>query len=232
MVTSANAAAMPAPVDINLREQVQQRLRLDIVSGEVGPGTILSVPALARTLGISTTPVREALLQLSADGLLQPLRNRGFCVVEPSLEELRNLFEVRLQLESSAFLKLVQSGCGDVSDLTVQADAIARAVRTGDVPLYLAADRAFHQELLSRAGNPVLTGIVMKLRDTMRLYGIKSAAGLARQAESVPEHYRIIEMVRQGAEPAAAAALMHKHIMDWEPIFSDVLLGDAGESVR
>ncbi|WP_407520268.1 GntR family transcriptional regulator [Methylobacterium oryzisoli] len=232
MVSSPNAAVVPTLADINLREQVQQRLRLDIVSGEVGPGTILSVPSLARTLGISTTPVREALLHLSADGLLQPLRNRGFCVVEPSLAELRNLFEVRVQLETSAFLKLVQSGLDDVSDLTAQADAIARAVRDGDVPLYLAADRAFHQELLSRAGNPVLTGIVMKLRDTMRLYGIKSAAGLARQAESVPEHYRIIEMLRQRAEPAAAAALMHKHIMDWEPIFSNVLLEGGGQRPR
>ena len=61
MVSQHSAAAAPMTADANLREQVQQRLRLDIVSGEIGPGTILSVPGLARTLGISTTPVREAL---------------------------------------------------------------------------------------------------------------------------------------------------------------------------
>ncbi|MFE1599680.1 GntR family transcriptional regulator [Methylobacterium sp. ID0610] len=232
MVSNQNAAPVPVATEANLREQVQQRLRLGIVSGEIGPGTILSVPALARTLGISTTPVREALLQLSADGLLQPLRNRGFCVVEPTLEELRNLFEVRLQLETSAFVKLVRSGLNDVSQLTAHADDIARAVRAGDIQLYLAADRAFHRELLSRAGNAVLTGIVMRLRDTMRLYGISSAAGLARQEESVPEHYRIIDMLRQGGEPEAAAALMHKHIMDWEPIFSEVLRDADGGQLR
>ncbi|GJD66082.1 GntR family transcriptional regulator [Methylobacterium frigidaeris] len=231
MVSQHNVAAAPMTAEANLREQVQQRLRLDIVSGEVGPGTILSVPGLARTLGISTTPVREALLQLSDDGLLQPLRNRGFCVVEPTLEDLRNLFEVRLQLETSAFVKLVRSGLADVAELTRQADAIARAVRTRDVPLYLAADRAFHRELLSRAGNAVLTGIVMRLRDTMRLYGIGSPAGLARQEESVPEHYRIIALLQQGSE-TDAAALMHKHIMDWEPIFSDYLKAPRDGAVR
>ncbi|MEH3148632.1 MAG: GntR family transcriptional regulator [Methylobacterium frigidaeris] len=223
MVSTQNAAPVPVATEANLREQVQQRLRLGIVSGEIGPGTILSVPAQARILGVSTTPVREALLQLTADGLLQPLRNRGFCVVEPTLEELRNLFEVRLQLETSAFVKLVRGGLDDVSELTTQADAIARAVRANDVQLYLAADRAFHRELLSRAGNAVLAGIVMRLRDTMRLYGIGSEAGLARQEESVPEHYRIIEMLQRGGEPEAASALMHKHIMDWEPIFSEFL---------
>ncbi|MGE7419088.1 FCD domain-containing protein [Methylobacterium tarhaniae] len=104
-------------------------------------------------------------------------------------------------------------------------------MRTRDVPLYLAADRAFHRELLSRAGNAVLTGIVMRLRDTMRLYGISSPAGLARQEESVPEHYRIIALLQQGSE-TDAAALMHKHIMDWEPIFSDYLKAPRDGAVR
>ena len=75
--------------DANLREQVVDQLRIAIVSGEMPPGAVCSVPSLARTLGISTTPIREALLQLTSDGLLQPMRNRGFRVVDPSLDELR-----------------------------------------------------------------------------------------------------------------------------------------------
>ncbi|MDP4023985.1 GntR family transcriptional regulator [Methylobacterium sp. NEAU 140] len=213
----------PPQAEANLRERVERQLRLDILAGTIGPGTVFSVPALARTLGISTTPVREALLQLTADGLLQPIRNRGFRVLDPTLDELRNLFEVRVQLEASAFAKLVRAGPGAAGDLAAHADEIARAVRADDVPAYLAADRAFHEELLARAGNPILTGIVMKLRDRMRLYGIRSEAGRARQDASVAEHYRIVDLVC-GRVEADAAALMTSHIMAWEPVFTQAVL--------
>jgi DNA-binding GntR family transcriptional regulator len=208
--------------DANLREQVVDQLRIAIVSGEMQPGTVCSVPSLARTLGISTTPIREALLQLTSEGLLQPMRNRGFRVVDPSLDELRGIFEVRRQLEASAFRKLVRMGTEDFSELQAQADAIAESVETGDVPRYLAADRAFHAELLALAGNDVLADIVLRLRDRMRLYGIRSAHGLERQKASVPEHYRIIEVIREGLEDEAEA-LMTSHVMAWEPIFTEAI---------
>ena len=207
----------------NLRERVERQLRLEILAGTIGPGTVFSVPALSRTLGISTTPVREALLQLTADGLLHPIRNRGFRVVDPTLDELRNLFEVRVQLEASALAKVVRAGPSAADDLAAWADEIAKAVVEGDVTAYLAADRAFHENLLSRAGNPILTGIVMKLRDRMRLYGIRSVAGRERQEASVAEHYRIVELVR-GSIEADATALMASHIMAWEPIFTEAVL--------
>ena len=183
---------------------------------------MLSAPSLSKTLGISTTPIREALLQLSSDGSLQPRRNRGFCVVGPTLEELRNVFEVRVQLETFALVKLAETGLDDVRELESPARQIAEAVEAGDVMRYLAADRAFHLELLTRAGNDVLTGTVMRLRDTMRLYGIRSRAGLARQRASVPEHYKIIEALgRLGRKDLTA--LMREHILSWEPVFTEAI---------
>ena len=82
-------------MDQNLREQVLQRVRAEIISGQSLPGTMYSVPSLAASLGVSSTPVREALLELSRGGLVEPMRNRGFKVVEPTLTELRNLFDMR-----------------------------------------------------------------------------------------------------------------------------------------
>lgn len=213
----------PLAVEENLRERVERQLRLDILAGTIEPGTVFSVPSLSRSLGISTTPVREALLQLTADDLLQPIRNRGFRVVDPTLDELRNLFEVRVQLEAQAFAKVVRAGVVDVDDLLKWADEIARAVRDRDVPAYLAADRSFHESLLSRAGNPILTGIVMKLRDKMRLYGIRSDAGRTRQDASVAEHYRIVDLVT-GRAKDDATTLMTDHIMAWEPVFTEAVL--------
>ncbi|XYD12511.1 GntR family transcriptional regulator (plasmid) [Methylobacterium sp. NMS12] len=213
----------PLATEENLRERVERQLRLDILAGTIEPGTVFSVPSLSRSLGISTTPVREALLQLAADDLLQPIRNRGFRVVDPTLDELRNLFEVRVQLEAQAFAKVVRAGAVDVNDLIKWADEIARAVRDRDVPAYLVADRSFHEALLSRAGNPILTGIVMKLRDKMRLYGIRSKAGRTRQDASVAEHYRIVDLVT-GRVKDDAMTVMTDHIMAWEPIFTEAVL--------
>ena len=70
-------------MDQNLREQVVQHVRAEIISGQSTPGTMYSVPGLVEDLGVSTTPVREALLELARNGLIEPVRNRGFKVLEP-----------------------------------------------------------------------------------------------------------------------------------------------------
>jgi DNA-binding GntR family transcriptional regulator len=205
--------------EVSLGEQVRRKLQMDIISGEIPPGTILSGPALAQHLGISSSPVREALLQLAADGLLEVRRNRGFVVVTPTVEDLRNTFQVRVRLETMAIEQLVQIGLPDPAPLTAIADEIAAAVKKGDVPAYMAADRAFHEALLDAAGNPVLTRIALKLRDTMRLYGIRSENGSARQAASVEEHYAMIELAKNKGSVQEASKLMTRHILEWEPLF-------------
>jgi len=206
----------------NLREQVVQRVRSEIISGQSGPGTMFSVPSLASSLGVSTTPVREALLELSRTGLLQPLRNRGFRVVEPSRRELEELFDMRDVLEIHAARLLADGPRRDLSVLRVHADAIAKAVEREDVQAYLESDRAFHFALVSAAGNALLTDTIMSLRDKMRLYGISSRAGHERQIASVPEHYLLIDLAEKAAREALIELLRH-HIMSWKPIFVEAL---------
>ncbi|MBO4222182.1 GntR family transcriptional regulator [Bradyrhizobium neotropicale] len=206
----------------NLREQVVQQVRAEIISGQSVPGTMYSVPTLATSLGISTTPVREALLELTRSGLIEPMRNRGFKVVEPTLTELRNLFDLREVLELHAAAIVARKPKRDLEGLYRFADDIARAVKTEDLRLYLESDRSFHQLLTAAADNARLTELVMGLRDQMRLYGIKSRAGLARQNESTAEHYQIIELAMAGKEEALTNLLRH-HIRAWEPIFVEAL---------
>ncbi|MCP3413662.1 GntR family transcriptional regulator [Bradyrhizobium brasilense] len=210
-------------MDQNLREQVLQRVRAEIISGQSLPGTMYSVPSLAASLGVSSTPVREALLELSRGGLVEPMRNRGFKVVEPTLTELRNLFDMREVLELHAAVLVAANPPKDLTIVRGWADQIARAVETDDVQLYLEADRNYHREFVAAAGNDLLTDTVMGLRDKMRLYGISSRAGHERQQASVPEHYRLIELALAG-ETEALTALLRTHIRSWEPIFVDALL--------
>jgi DNA-binding GntR family transcriptional regulator len=206
----------------NLREQVLQQVRAEIISGQSMPGSMYSVPTLAASLGVSTTPVREALLELTRSRLIEPMRNRGFRVVEPTLTELRNLFDLREVLELHAAAIVARKSRKNLKGLSRFADEIARAVRTEDINLYLEADRSFHYLLTAEADNARLTEMVMGLRDQMRLYGIKSRAGLARQNESTAEHYKIIELA-MASEEEALTNLLRRHIRAWEPIFIEAL---------
>ncbi|TDR93273.1 GntR family transcriptional regulator [Enterovirga rhinocerotis] len=206
----------------NLREQVLQRVRAEIIAGESPPGTMYTAPTLAAALGVSSTPAREALLELARGGLLEPVRNRGFRVKEPTLQALRDVFDLREILELHAARIVALKSRKDLSALGALADEIRSAVEADDVRRYLEADRAYHRILLEAAGNTALTDTVMGLRDTMRLYGIRSRAGQLRQIESIAEHYEIISLAEAG-EADRLEALMRRHIRSWEPIFVDAL---------
>jgi DNA-binding GntR family transcriptional regulator len=206
----------------SLREKVVHRVRSAIVSGRSAPGTMYSVPVLADELGMSTTPVREALLDLSRSGLLSPRRNRGFKVEAISLDNLNDLFAVRTLLERFAAVTLAERRLANSVELRAKADAIAAAVKANDVLGYLEGDRAFHFALVERAGNPLLSKQIMELRDGMRLYGIDTAAGRKRQAASVSEHYRLIELATSG-DTTGIAELIDRHINGWKPVFTAAL---------
>ena len=205
-----------------LRDMVVERIRSSIVSGRTAPGTLFSVPTLAGELNISTTPVREALLELARSGLVTPLRNRGFRVEQISLEALNDLFFVREMLETSAAMELARRKPTDAGELRRLARAVEAAVAADDVPGYIESDRAFHRTFVSQAGNPLLTRLVVEARDSMRLYGIDTGPGQARQQASVPEHFHLVELAERGAVKDVSKLMGH-HILTWKPIFKDAI---------
>jgi DNA-binding GntR family transcriptional regulator len=206
----------------NLREQVAQHVRAEIISGQSAPGTMYTVPTLAEDLGVSTTPVREALLELARNGLIEPVRNRGFRVLSPTLEELRELFDVRELLEVRAAELLALRRPEKLESLVRLADDVRDAVQADDVNGYLEADRRFHHGLIAASGNALLTEMAMAARDKMRLYGISSRAGLERQAASVAEHYELLEFAVTG-NVSSIKALLREHIRTWEPILAEAI---------
>jgi DNA-binding GntR family transcriptional regulator len=139
-----------------------------------------------------------------------------------SLQELDNLFTVRELLERFAMVTLAERRLLEVGELRALADDIATAVKSVDVLAYVEADRAFHQALIAKADNPLLTRLTMDLRDGMRLYGIDSAAGRKRQEASVKEHYELIDLAFAGNVKSIANLISH-HILDWKPVFTAAL---------
>ena len=156
------------------------------------------MPSLAQRIGVSTTPVREALLELTRAGLLVPMRNRGFRVVEPTLDDLNDLFDVRETLEVDVAVRLANSRNANIVALHPLADEVAAAVERGDVDAYLERDREFHRGFVSLVGNRLMTEMVMNLRDNMRLYGIGTRARIERQRASVREHYELLRLAEAG----------------------------------
>src|SRR6478735_8416538 len=93
----------------NLRAHVEQALSAAIVTGELAPGTLLTVPTLATQFEVSATPVREAVLDLESRGFVESVRNKGFRVTEVSREALRQIDEVRQLLEPAAMEQLARN---------------------------------------------------------------------------------------------------------------------------
>lgn len=212
--------------EANLRESILQYIRIRIVSGQIPSNQLLTVPSLSKQFGVSTTPIREALLELSNAGLIEPRRNRGFQVRETSPKELKDIFAIRAQLEAFA-LSLIDSCTADQADqLNALAERVAEAVRNLDTVGYISSDRDFHDRLIMLANNPKLAQIIMELRDNMRLYGIETQAGLERQQKSVEEHFELIRLLVNG-QNAQACKLIQQHILDWQPIFLKALEGSS-----
>ena len=196
----------------SLREQVTRAVEAAIVAGELEPGVIYSAPGLAERFGVSATPVREAMLDLVKEGFVEPLRNRGFRVVEMSDEDLDNIAQIRLLIEVPTIPQIASLLTpARFDDLAVAAGAIERAAADGDVLRYLDADRRFHVELISAIGNARLTDLVDRLRRQARLFGLKDLAKSGRLMASAREHRALLGTLRAQDVPAAEN-LMRAHI--------------------
>ncbi|WP_417555009.1 GntR family transcriptional regulator [Microbacterium sp.] len=196
----------------SLREQVEGQLASRIVSGEIPPGQVLTVPTLAGDFGVSATPVREAMLNLARRGFLRPIRNRGFEVTEVSPDELRELSEVRMLLEAPPMRQVA----GTLDEATVRelretADRIVSAAKAAHFDEYLASDTAFHLRILEATGNRKLVETVRELRQQTRLVGLVHLAETDALISTSLEHSELVDLLVAG-RGEDAEALMRQHI--------------------
>lgn len=200
-----------APAE-SLREQVERQLASRIVSGEIPFGQVLTVPTLAGEFGVSATPVREAMLNLTRRGFLRPIRNRGFEVTEVSPDELRELSEVRMLLEAPPMAMV--AGTLDeptAAELRKIADRSVEAARAAKFDEYLAADTEFHLRILACTGNSKLVETVRELRQQTRLVGLVQLASSDALVSTSLEHAELVDLL-VGDRGEEAVALMRRHI--------------------
>jgi DNA-binding GntR family transcriptional regulator len=148
----------------SVRGQVLAALRTALVSGELRPGEVYSAPVLAERFGVSATPVREAMQQLTLEGAVEVVPNRGFRVVERGARELAELAEVRALIEVPVMMRLARTvPASRWAELRPLAEATVRAAVSGCRATYAESDRAFHRAVLALAGNEQLVGVAEDL---------------------------------------------------------------------
>jgi DNA-binding GntR family transcriptional regulator len=206
----------------SLREQVANVLRAAIVAGQMRPGVLYSVPTLAERLGISATPVREAMLDLAKEGLVDSVRNKGFRVTALSDEDLDDITELRALIEVPTVTQLARTITdADVAALRPLAQAIVDSAADGDVIRYLDADRSFHLELLALAGNARLVEVVRVLRAQTRLYGLDLLVEQDGLVSSAAEHHELLDGL-QAHDEARVEDVMRRHIRHVRGIWAAV----------
>jgi len=196
----------------SLREQVYDHLRQLLNCGDLRPGAFLDLEALEARLGVSRTPLRDALLQLEAEGFVEILPRKGVRVRPLAREDVRHLYEIIGALEGAALLAAFpRLGRGEAATLRRLNREMKRAVEAGNFDRYYERNLAFHDVFLDRCDNERLVRLVRALKQ--RLYDWPRRRGFVKAWEraSVGEHAAFARLVAKGMARAAADHLRDVH---------------------
>jgi DNA-binding GntR family transcriptional regulator len=207
-LSGVSAVDRPLPLSRSAYLRIQQAIR----DGAIGQGTLYSENELAQTLGMSRTPVREALIALAREGLVEISSQRGFRLRQLSAEQRQEIFDLRLLLEPFSARKLaVTAGETEVRRLREIVDAQAELSGAAQQSAFLALDEDFHLLIPELLGLERTRDTMASLRGAMWLMGFEALALPRRYAAVIAEHRAVVDAVAAG-DPDAAAAAIHKHI--------------------
>ena len=202
----------------SLRSKVESSLAAAIISGELDPGVLVSVPALAAKFAVSATPVREAMLDLEKRGFVEPVKNKGFRVTTVGERDLLEIVQLRTWIEVPAMRIVAERLRGArVDEYHALADRIVTAADQGDFRAYLAADSSFHLGLLAVTDNRRLVEIDAELRRQTRMVGLVGMRNSDELRRSAQEHHELLALLVAGDAEGAEALLVHhiRHARGW-----------------
>jgi DNA-binding GntR family transcriptional regulator len=203
----------PAPLEnLTLWQRVHERLREQILSGELEPGAELAEVALSEKLGVSRGPIREALGRLASEGLVIVRPRRGAVVRSLSKEEFLELYQVREALEMMAVrLAVPRLRKEDFEELQRLNETMAQHAERDEVDQFFAANVAFHSRLLEASGNGKLQELYRQLVGQLGRYRLRSLTLRGNLQRSVAEHAALLRAAKRG-DAERAAHLMCEHI--------------------
>jgi len=196
----------------SLREQVYDFLRGEMNLGGLQPGAFLDLNALALRLGISRTPLRDALLQLEVEGFVEILPRRGFKLKPLSLDEIRNIYEIVGALESAAVASAGPGlGKAGIAKMKAANKAMLQAIRAEDYDQFYAHNSVFHGIFLDGCANPRMVALVQSLKKRLYDWPRRKVFLKSWEERSVKEHVRLVELLEAGKFDEAAAYHRNVH---------------------
>jgi DNA-binding GntR family transcriptional regulator len=196
----------------SLREQVYEHLKRMMQEGLLSPGVFLDLGALAVELGISRTPLRDALLTLEADGFVQILPRRGVLIPVLSLERIRDIYEIVGALEAAAVMSAAdQLDAEAVERMREINNGMKEALDPLDLTSFYRDNAAFHGVCLDLSPNQELVSMVRKHR--ARLYDFPPRKSIVADwaREETKEHATLVDLLAVGKYAAAADFLRNVH---------------------
>ena len=196
----------------SLEREVSETLRDEILTGILGPGEALIEAQLAVDLGVSKTPVREALIRLQRDGLVEIRPYRGARVRRPSAEDVIQAVEARMWVETQVARALAADPSPELLDeLQLNVEATQAALDADDYERFVRTVLGFSQLLLEAHGNRYAMQVVESLHNILALIGSAFRRAPGRKQESIDEH-RAIFAALVAHDPEAADAATRRHL--------------------
>ncbi|OYX13404.1 MAG: GntR family transcriptional regulator [Rhizobiales bacterium 32-66-8] len=193
--------------------RLREALEEDIVAGHLLPGQRLDEVWLAERFQVSRTPIREALIQLAASGLVEIRPRRGAHVVLLGPRELIESFELMAEMEAACGrLAARRMGPQDLAALAEAHAACGQAVRAGDADAYYPANALFHQAIYAGTGNRVLAAEAQRLQKRLQPYRRLQLRVSRRMDASFAEHEAIFQALQAG-EGEVAADHLRAHVL-------------------
>lgn len=219
------------PVDLDsykpLRELVLDAIRNAIMNGALQPRERLMEIQLAEELGVSRTPIREALRKLELEGFIVMVPRKGAYVADLSFKDIADVFEIRAALEGLA------AGLAAERITEDELDAMERllvgkqeAITSGDIDRLVEVDTSFHELMYKASRNERLATIISNLREQIQRFRLTSLSFPGRNKESLQEHKQLVEAI-QARDSQLARQLAQEHIENAENVLIECIKMDA-----
>lgn len=209
-LSSARGSVQPAKR--TLAEELRLQLADDIVRGALEPGSSLDESEIARRFNVSRTPVREALRQLVASGLVNARAHRGAVVARPTIEQLNSMFEAMAELEAlCAGLAAERMPVIQRRELEILHERLRILSYDGNPQLFHEVNEAFHNAIYAGSQNGYVAEMALATRVRVQPFRRAQFRNLGRLAKSYVEHDRVVIAIMRGDKSGAANA-MREHI--------------------
>lgn len=205
-----------------LKDHVYDFIAEEIREGKLLPGQRISENDICKELEISRTPVREALIQLAAEGVIENKSRKGFTIKTITVKEITELYTVIGALDATA-AKLACSNLSkhDYADMAFYIESIDLAIKAENFEMYHKQQIAFHQVYIHKCGNKTLIGFIETAKNKLisKIYTDSVQGNAAQVLYSInDEHRRILELFKAKDEDGVFRYIAEKH---WVPIYTD-----------